>query len=102
MKIGIVAVSSRFARERADAINAWMEANYPDRSVTVVFHPASFMKHGHFSGDDAARAGAFVEFANDPRLDAIWFARGGYGSNRIAEAVLPRRTDVARQKRYLG
>ena len=102
MKIGIVAVSSRFAKERADAINAWMEANYPDRSVTVVFHPASFMKHGHFSGDDAARAGAFVEFANDPRLDAVWFARGGYGSCRIAEAVLPRLTDVARQKRYLG
>lgn len=102
MKIGIVAVSSRFARERADAINAWMEVHYPDRSVSVVFHAASFMKHGHFSGDDAARAGAFVEFANDPRLDAVWFARGGYGSCRIAEAVLPRLTDVARRKRYLG
>ena len=102
MKIGIVAVSSRFARERADAINVWMETHYPDRSVSVVFHPASFMKHGHFSGDDAARASAFVEFANDPRLDAVWFARGGYGSCRIAEAVLPRLTDVARRKRYLG
>ncbi len=102
MKIGIVAVSSRFARERADAVTAWMEAHYPDRSVSVVFHPASFMKHGHFSGDDAARAGAFVEFANDPRLDAVWFARGGYGSCRMAEAVLPRLTEVARRKRYLG
>jgi muramoyltetrapeptide carboxypeptidase len=102
MKIGIVAVSSRFARERADAIDAWMAANYPDRSVSVVFHPASFMKHGHFSGDDAARASAFVEFANDPRLDAVWFARGGYGSCRMAEAVLPRLTDAARKKRYLG
>jgi muramoyltetrapeptide carboxypeptidase len=60
------------------------------------------MSHGHFAGDDAARTKAFVEFANDPRLDAVWFARGGYGSCRIAEAVLPRLDAVARKKRYLG
>jgi len=102
MKIGIVAVSSRFARERADAVNAWMAAHFPDGSVSVVFHPASFAKHGHFSGDDASRASAFVEYANDPRLDAVWFARGGYGSCRVAEAILPRLNDVARKKRYLG
>ena len=60
------------------------------------------MKHGHFAGDDRARADAFVEYANDPRLDAVWFARGGYGSCRIAEAVIPRLNDVARKKRYLG
>ena len=44
----------------------------PDGSITVVFHPASFGKHGHFGGDDASRAAAFVEYANDPRLDAVW------------------------------
>jgi len=102
MKIGIVNASSRFSRERGDMVEAWMATHYPDRSVSVVFHPATFMKHGHFGGDDRARADAFVEFANDPRLDAIWFARGGYGSCRIAEAVLPRLTEVARTKRYMG
>ena len=102
MKIGIVNASSRFDRARADAVNAWFAANFPDGAVKVVFHPASFGKHGHFGGDDASRANAFVEYANDPRLDAVWFARGGYGSCRIAEAVLPRLTDVARKKRYLG
>ena len=86
---------------------AWLEAHgvalHPqDGSIKVVFHPASFGKHGHFGGDDASRAAAFVEYANDPRLDAVWFARGGYGSCRIAEAVLPQLTDVARKKRYLG
>ena len=101
-KIGIVAVSSRFALERAEAVTAWMTEHFPDRSVSVVFHPASFAKHGHFSGDDASRAEAFVEYANDPRLDAVWFARGGYGSCRVAEAILPRLTEVARKKRYLG
>lgn len=102
MKIGIVAVSSRFARERGEAIQAWFDLNFPARDVSVVFHPNTFEKSGHFAGDDAARADALVEFANDPRLDAIWFARGGYGSCRIAEAVLPRLTEVARSKRYMG
>lgn len=102
MKIGIVNASSRFNRERAEAVEAWFAANIPDGSVQVVFHPASFGKHGHFGGDDASRAAAFVEYANDPRLDAVWFARGGYGSCRIAEAVLPRLTAEARKKRYLG
>lgn len=102
MKIGIVNASSRFDKARAVAVEAWMAAHYPDRSVAVVFHPASFGKHGHFGGDDASRANAFVEYANDPRLDAIWFARGGYGSCRIAEAVLPRLNETARAKHYLG
>ncbi len=79
-----------------------MAQNHPDRDVAVVFHPACFLKHGHFAGDDRARADAFVEFANDPRIDAIWFARGGYGSCRIADAVIPRLDAVARKKRYMG
>ena len=79
-----------------------MAQHHPDRDVAVVFHPACFLKHGHFAGDDRARAEAFVEFANDPRIDAVWFGRGGYGSCRIAEAVLPRLNAVARKKRYLG
>ena len=79
-----------------------MDQAYPGGEVQLVFHPTAFNSHGHFGGDDATRAAALVEFANDPRLGAIWFARGGYGSCRIAEAVLPQLTDVARKKRYLG
>ena len=101
-KIGIVCASSRFSKERAETVEAWMSQNHPDRDVAVVFHPACFLKHGHFAGDDRARADAFVEFANDPRIDAIWFARGGYGSCRIADAVIPRLDAVARKKRYMG
>ncbi|GAW42237.1 putative murein peptide carboxypeptidase [Brevundimonas sp. SH203] len=101
-KIGVVCASSRFSRKRADQIDAWMAEHHPDRNVSVVFHPACFLKHGHFAGDDRARAEAFVAFANDPRIDAIWFARGGYGSCRIAEAVIPRLDAVARKKRYMG
>ena len=102
MKIGVVAVSSRFSVETAKAVEAWMAEHYPSGEPKLVFHPSVHAKHGHFAGDDATRARAFVEFANDPRLDAIWFARGGYGSCRIAAAILPRLTAVARTKRYLG
>lgn len=101
MKIGIVNASSRFSRERGAAIEAWFAAHGPE-GVEAVIHPASYAEHGHFGGDDATRAAAFVAYANDPSIDAVWFARGGYGSCRIAEAVLPQLTDVARRKRYLG
>ncbi|CAN5190547.1 LD-carboxypeptidase [soil metagenome] len=101
-KIGVVCVSSRFERARAEAVQAWMAEHHPDGDIAITFHPACFMKHGHFAGDDRARAEAFVEYANDPRFDAVWFARGGYGSCRMVEAVLPRLNDVARRKRYLG
>ena len=40
--------------------------------------------------------------ANDPGFDALWFARGGYGSCRIAEDVLGRLGPAARDKTYLG
>lgn len=52
------------------------------------FHPQCFLSSGHFAGTDAERLDAFVSVMNDPAVDAVWLARGGYGSNRIAaEAV---------------
>jgi muramoyltetrapeptide carboxypeptidase len=38
----------------------------------------------------------------DPSVDAVWFARGGYGSNRIAEASLVDLPEAARSKLYMG
>ena len=40
--------------------------------------------------------------ANDPDLDAIWFARGGYGAARIAEAAVARLKSSADDKIYMG
>ena len=53
----------------------------------LVIHPQCFFSDGHFAGPDAARLEALREVMADERYDAIWFARGGYGSNRIAEAA---------------
>src|SRR5690606_3967382 len=65
-RIGVVAASSRFERETAEQAQEMVRALHPDGSVELKFHPASFGKHGHFAGDDASRAKAFLEIANDP------------------------------------
>ena len=51
---------------------------------------------GHFAGPDAERLAALREVMADPSVDAVWFARGGYGSNRIAEAAVRDLPDAAR------
>ncbi len=75
---------------------------YPDRTPEIVFHPQCFAVHGHFAGDDETRAQAFLEIANDESYDAVWFARGGYGSCRVVEAVMGRLTQSSRRKAYVG
>ncbi len=101
-RIGVVNASSRLDPARGEAIRAWAAAQWPDGAVELVMHPAVHEVHGHFGGDDATRARAFVETANDPDIDAVWFARGGYGACRIAEAVVPELNARAWAKRYLG
>ena len=100
MRIGVVAPSSAIHPEVAERVTALAAASYPD--VEIVFHPQCFLAHNHFAGTDAQRADAFVAVANDPGFDALWFARGGYGSCRVADVVLPRLDAAARAKTYLG
>lgn len=100
MKIGIVA-PSRLGNPDAEApIGGFAAIMHP--GVDLVFHPQCWETSGHFAGDDARRAAAFLEFANDPAFDAIWFLRGGYGSNRILAEVMPKLGPAARHKTYLG
>jgi muramoyltetrapeptide carboxypeptidase len=40
-------------------------------------------RKGFLAGTDAERAQGYRELVRDPRVDAIFFARGGYGSSRI-------------------
>jgi muramoyltetrapeptide carboxypeptidase len=100
MRIAVVAPSSRFSESAAERVLAIAAARHPD--AEIVFHPQCFLSHNHFAGPDAARADAFVEVANDPGIDAVWFARGGYGACRIAEQAIRRLGPAARAKTYLG
>jgi muramoyltetrapeptide carboxypeptidase len=101
-RIGVVAPASRMSAEVAERVQALAGSLYPDRPPEIVFHSQCFASHGHFAGDDETRAQAFLDIANDESFDAVWFARGGYGSCRMAEAVMCRLTQLARRKVYLG
>jgi len=99
MKIAIVAPSCSLKREAAERV-AGIAAARSDCDVAI--HPQCFLSEGHFAGPDAARLAALREVMGDPSIDAIWFARGGYGSNRIAEAAAREMPDAAHRKLYLG
>jgi len=102
LRIGVVAPGTRIEPALADRIKAFATDSFLDRAPEIIFHPQCFASAGHFAGDDETRLKAFVEYANDPSLDAIWFARGGYGACRIAEAALAQLNGVSRVKTYLG
>ena len=101
-KIGVVAPASRMSPEVAARVPALAERLFPDRTPEIVFHKQCFASHGHFAGDDETRAQAFLEVSNDKSYDALWIARGGYGSCRVVEMVMARMTETARRKTYLG
>jgi muramoyltetrapeptide carboxypeptidase len=101
LNIGVVAPANRLDPAVAERVKALAAQLYPGR-LALSFHPQCHLSSGHFAGDDKARAEAFVEVANDPSFDAVWFARGGYGSCRILESALSRLGASARAKTYLG
>src|SRR5437763_3813587 len=100
MRIAIVAPSAPILPETAERVTAIAAEACP--RAELVFDPQCFLSHNHFAGEDRARADALVAAANDPGFDALWFARGGYGSCRIADAVLERLGPAARDKAWLG
>ena len=99
MKIAVVAPSCSLRPEAADAVMAIATAR---GDAELVIHPQCFFSDGHFAGPDEARLEALREVMADERFDAIWFARGGYGSNRIAELAATDLPPAARNKHYLG
>jgi len=102
MRIAVVAPSSRFDDWREVEARVQAIAEQRHSGVEVRFNPQCGLAHNHFAGTDSERAAALIETANDPSIDAIWFARGGYGSNRIAEKAIAQFGAPARAKTWLG
>ncbi|MDN3645188.1 LD-carboxypeptidase [Pontixanthobacter aestiaquae] len=99
VKVAICAPGKRLEREHADAVG---DLAADEAEVELHFHKQCFERHGHFAGDDAKRLAALLECANDPEMDAVWFAMGGYGANRIAADAIAGMTDAALSKTFLG
>jgi muramoyltetrapeptide carboxypeptidase len=99
MRIAVVAPSCTLKPEAAAALRRIVEQR---GDCELAIHPQCFLSSGHFAGPDEARLAALREVMADPSFDAVWFARGGYGSNRIGEAALVELPEAARTKVYLG
>jgi muramoyltetrapeptide carboxypeptidase len=99
-RVAICAPSTPMTHADAARVEALAAAEFP--RIALHFHPQCFQSDGHFAGPDELRLAALVECGNDPDYDAVWFARGGYGACRIAEAALKAFGPAARTKTWLG
>jgi len=103
MHIALVCPGGPITHELAQGVRARAALLPSDKeNLQLHFHPQCFFSAGHFAGTDAERSAAFLEVANDPKYDAVWFARGGYGACRLDENIFSELNDIARSKIYLG
>ena len=99
MRIAVVAPSCTLSLRAAEDVQAIVEER---GDCELLIHPQCFRSQGHFAGSDEERLSALRETMADSSIDAIWFARGGYGSNRIALEAAADLPAAARSKTYLG
>jgi muramoyltetrapeptide carboxypeptidase len=99
-RIAICAPSTPITRDVADRVTALAAEEFPQ--LELRFHEQCFVEEGHFAGSDQVRLAALLECANDPAFDAVWFAKGGYGANRIAAQAIAQFDLSARGKTFLG
>lgn len=99
MRIAIVAPSNTLSQVAAERVAALCATR---GDCDLMIHPQCFLSDGHFAGSDEQRLAALREVMADPSVDAVWFARGGYGSNRIAEAAAVDLPGAAASKLFMG
>ncbi|MEE9364066.1 MAG: LD-carboxypeptidase [Cellulophaga sp.] len=83
--VAIVAPSG-ILRNRKEVINKAV-ALLKSWKLHVVLGKNLYKQNGHFAGTDTERASDFQKALDDPKIKAIWCARGGYGSVRILDKL---------------
>jgi len=96
-KIGIAAISGPVDEGRLDAGIARLRA----RGYGIVEAANLRRREGLFAGSDAERARGYEALVLDPTVDAVFFARGGYGAVRVLDRLEGDRI-VERPKIHLG
>ncbi|MEE4208662.1 MAG: LD-carboxypeptidase [Parvularcula sp.] len=99
MKIGVCAPARSLPADAAACLTE-IAAEFPVADIAI--SPQCFLASGHFAGTDDQRADGLLALASDPSIDAIWFARGGYGSCRILPRVLSALGPEAQGKTFVG
>ena len=77
--IGVAAISGPVEPDRLSAGVAALER----RGYRVVLAPNARSRRGFHAGSDDERAAGYRHLVGDDSVDAIFFARGGYGASRI-------------------
>jgi muramoyltetrapeptide carboxypeptidase len=95
--IGVAAVSGPVDPDRLSAGVRALEA----RSYRVVVASNVGASRGFLAGTDAERAEGYRGLLADASVDAIFFARGGYGASRILDRLDPEELR-ARPRIHLG
>ncbi len=89
--VGVIAPASPFPPERfAAGLTALESLGYAAR-----VHPHTYAVDGYLAGDDALRVEALHAALDDPEVDVVWAARGGYGVHRILDRIDPDRIAAA-------
>ena len=58
-----------------------------EQGFVPVYDERLFAKHHIFAGDDDFRSGVLQEYLDNEEIEAVWLARGGYGSIRIIDRL---------------
>jgi len=83
--VAIVAPSGILLNKQAEILQA--ENLLKSWGLNVVIGKHVFKQNGHFAGTDAERCEDFQKALDDPKIKAIWCARGGYGTVRILDKL---------------
>lgn len=82
-KVAIAAPARCVTTEEMEYAIHWLE----EKGFIPVYDDRLFAVHHIFAGDDDFRAAIFQEYLDNEDIDAIWIARGGYGSIRIIDKL---------------
>jgi muramoyltetrapeptide carboxypeptidase len=82
MRVRVVAPSSPF---NADDLKRGLQLL--SRRYQVSHSDSLFERHGYLAGHDARRLAELQSAVDDPELDAIMAARGGYGATRLLDSL---------------
>ena len=81
--IGIVAPARMVKEEEMQYAIDWLK----EKGLVPVYDERLFAQHHIFAGDDSFRAAVFQEYLDNENIEAIWLARGGYGSIRMIDQL---------------
>lgn len=82
-KIALVASARKVTTEEIQFAVEWIT----EKGFTPVYDGRLFQSDHIFAGDDEARASVIQYYLDRDDIDALWVARGGYGSIRIIDRL---------------